>query len=72
MNIPKLKGKMRELNITQENLAKSIGISIATLNRKLQTEQGEAFTVGEAMKIAEILGLDGTEASDIFLSTKSQ
>lgn len=67
MNTAKLKGKMRELSITQEKLAERMGISISTLNRKLQAEHGESFTVGEAMKISEILELTGNEAQDIFL-----
>ena len=45
MNTAKLKGKMRELNVTQEELAKLVGVSVSTINRKLQ-DNGESFTVG--------------------------
>ena len=44
MNTAKLKGKMKELNVTQEELAKLIGVSLSTINRKLQND-GESFTV---------------------------
>lgn len=67
MNTAKLKGKMRELNVTQEDLAKLIGISLSTLNRKLQEENGEGFTIGEAMRIRNSLKLSAEEASQIFL-----
>lgn len=67
MNTAKLKGKMRELSITQEDLAKSIGISVSTINRKLQEVDGASFTVGEVSKISKVLALTPEESSQIFL-----
>ena len=73
MNTAKLKGKMRELNITQEELAKLIGVALSTLNRKLQDDRsGDAFTIGEVIKIVEVLKLTKEEAIAIFLPSLSQ
>lgn len=73
MNTAKLKGKMRELNITQEELAKSIGVALSTLNRKLQDDKsGDTFTIGEIIKIVEVLKLSKEEAIIIFLPLLSR
>ena len=73
LNTAKLKGKMRELNITQEELAKLIGVALSTLNRKLQDDKsGDTFTIGEIIKIVEVLKLSKEEAIIIFLPLLSQ
>jgi len=73
LNTAKLKGKMRELNITQEELAKLIGVALSTLNRKLQDDKsGDTFTIGEVIKIVEVLKLSKEEAIIIFLPLLSQ
>ena len=73
MNTAKLKGKMRELNITQEELAKLIVVALSTLNRKLQDDKsGDTFTIGEIIKIVEVLKLSKEEAIIIFLPLLSQ
>ena len=48
-NVMKLKGKMTERGIKQEELAKAVGIDRSTLNRRLKT--GEDFTIEEANKV---------------------
>lgn len=65
MNVSALKGKMVEKNINAETLAERIGIDRSTMYRKLGNL--EKVTIGEARKIATVLGLTGTEASAIFL-----
>lgn len=65
MNILKLKGKMVETGHSAETLAVKIGVDRSTLYRKM--ENGEKFTVGEAIKIIDVLGLTDSEASSIFL-----
>ena len=67
MNTAKLKGKMKELNVTQEELAKLIGVSLSTINRKLQND-GESFTVGEVQQIVSALHLSADEARLIFFT----
>ena len=65
MNTLKLKGKMVEKGINAETLASSISIDRATLYRKLN--DGERFTIGEALRIKAALDLSAEEASAIFL-----
>lgn len=67
INTNKLKGKMAENGFTQEKLANALGISHHTMNRKiLGTSE---FTVGEVVKICEILKINDVETKvNIFLS----
>lgn len=67
MNTAKLKGKLKELDITQAEFAEMIGVHPSTINRKLNEECGESFTIGEALKIKEVLHLTPEESSIIFL-----
>ncbi len=64
MNVPKLRGKMAEKNVTRESLAKVLNINIATLHRKLTGKS--KFTTDEAKKIANILELEEDEIISIF------
>lgn len=66
MNILKLKGKIVEKNMTTESLANAIGINRASLYRKLN--KCDKITIGEAVKIKEVLELNSEEAYEIFLS----
>lgn len=65
-NIAKLKGKIAEKEMNQSQFAKAIGISRATISRKLQTGD---FTIKEAERIVEVLNLNQEEAIDIFFSS---
>lgn len=66
MNVLKLRGKIAENNLNVKNLAERMGIDRSTLHRKL--EDVEKFTVGEALRLKEILNLTEEEAAYIFLS----
>ena len=65
VDVAKLRGKIVEKGFTVETLATAIGIDRSTLYRKLDTI--EKFTIGEARKIKEVLGLTNAEATQIFL-----
>ncbi len=65
--VEKLIGIMSEKKLNQDMLAKQMGISRSTINRKLKT--GEDFSIGEAKKMKEILGLSMQEAADIFFDS---
>ncbi len=65
-DVAKLKGKITEAGTNQEELSKDVGMDRSTLNRKLKT--GEAFTIGEANKIAVELKLSKEEAMAIFFT----
>ena len=64
MKILKLRGKMVEKGVNVETLASIMDIDRATLYRKFA--DGDKFTVGEAVKINEVLDLTNEEAYDIF------
>lgn len=65
-DVAKLKGKIVEKGLNQVTLAQRAGMDRSTLNRKMKT--GEAFTIGEANKIAIILKLTRDEAMAIFFA----
>lgn len=69
-DVAKLRGKITENNLTQEELAKIIEMDKSTLSRKLKT--GESFTIGETNKLVIALHLTGEEAIKIFLPSLSQ
>ena len=52
--------------MTQQELAKKIGVDSSTISRKLASD-GLKFTVGEVHEIAEVLELSASECKDIFL-----
>lgn len=56
-NYQKLFGKMRELDITQNALAKAIGVSEVTLNKKLQNKS--EFKQSEMLKTLKALNEQG-------------
>ena len=67
MKINKLKAKVVEKEMNIEMLAKKLGINQSSLYRKLNNA-GEKITIGEAVKIKNILDIKDEEAIDIFLS----
>ncbi len=70
VNTRKLKGKIREMGLTQKEFADKIGINNSTLNRKLNSS-GISFSIGEAHQIAVLLSLSNKECIDIFFAQKS-
>jgi len=49
MSFDKLKGKMTEMRVSQEKLSKALGITVQSLNAKLNGRS--QFTLEEAVKI---------------------
>ena len=66
MNINKLKGKIVEKEMNIESLAVCIGIGRSSLYRKLNN--AEKITLGEAIKMKDVLEMSDDEACEIFLS----
>lgn len=62
-----LKAEMRKNNMTQEELAKKVGMDPSTLNRKINNKQG-VFTVDEAQKIAKELKIPNSKLLIIFFA----
>lgn len=63
----KLRGKIVECGLTQEHVAKSIGVDRSTFYRKMR-EDGSEFSIGEMHSICNVLSLTSEEAVAIFLS----
>ena len=66
VNVSKLKGKIVERDITQEELAKNIGITKSTFYRKMK--QNGNFSIKEVNLIVSSLNLTKDEASNIFFA----
>lgn len=66
-DVNKLRGKMAEKRMSNEELAVKIGMDPSTFYRKIKAD-GLAFTVGQMHKIAKELSLTAEEASAIFLA----
>ena len=66
MNINKLKSKIVEAGMTQEKLAVNLGISLQSLNAKLNNRS--CLTIEEAKKITDILNIENP--IDIFFNHK--
>lgn len=64
MSFDKLKGKMTENRISQDKMAKVLGITVQSLNAKLNGRS--QFTLEEVVKITEVLSLK--DPVDIFFT----
>lgn len=69
MNANKLKGKIVEKGLNVAKTADLIDINKSSFYRKLNGF--DSFTVNEASKLKEVLGLTNLEALDIFLSRRT-
>ena len=65
-NMDKLRGRMAELKLSPEDMAKEIGVDPSTFYRKIKSD-GVNFTVGQMHKIVDVLHLTREEAASIFL-----
>lgn len=63
MNANKLRAKIKEKGLTQEKVAKIIGISENSLSRKLNGKKD--FRLGEVILLCQALQIDNVE--EIFL-----
>lgn len=66
VDIERLKGIMREKGVTVEEAAETIGMHPSTLYRRLQKDQ-VWFTVTEANRLADWLGMDARTCEEVFL-----
>lgn len=68
INTLKLKAKLKEKNLTQEEVAIKLGINPSTFNKKINNEVGETLTIQEATNLKEILGIANNDIIDIFFA----
>lgn len=66
VNSNKLKGKMRELQITQLDVAKALSISPPTVSQKLNNIRD--FNLEEAEKLSNMLHIETGEFGDYFFA----
>lgn len=66
MKLDKVKGKLRENNITYDEFSSMIGMSVTTFNNKINGKN--RFYIDEIKKISKILNFTDEEKIDIFLN----
>lgn len=66
----KLLGRIKEKKLTQEELARRIGINERTMSTKLHSKTD--FTQGEILKICQELSIDISEAHSYFFVEETQ
>lgn len=66
MKLNKIKGKLKECNITYGELSSMIGISQATFSDKMNGKK--RFYIDEIKKMSKILNFTDEEKIDIFLN----
>lgn len=68
MNSDLLKNKLREVGISEEDMAKAMGISKDALENRLNGKT--EFTLKDIIAVVQILGLDRRETGQIFFGTE--
>lgn len=64
VNTLKLKGRMREMDLTQSTCAERMGIRAPTFNQKLNNIR--AFSLQQAEELAKMLEIKDSEFGDYF------
>ena len=68
VNIPKLKGKMVENELSISEMSERIGVDRSTIYRKLNSG-GDSFTIAEVQSIAKELRLNTDDINSIFFAS---
>jgi transcriptional regulator with XRE-family HTH domain len=58
VNTNKIKGRMREMGITQRDLSGLIGYDPATINRKINDKTGYFLKAKDIEKLIEVLNIE--------------
>ncbi len=64
INSNKIKGRMRELNLTQNDVAKTLDIAPATANQKINNVR--AMSLDEANAVAKLLNITPDDFGSYF------
>ena len=67
MNIPEVKKRMKAKNITNDKMARELGMNPSTYYRKMQ-KNGEEFSALDLMVFRRVLEMDQQQAIDFLLS----
>lgn len=68
VNIPKLKGKMVENELSISEMSERIGVDRSTIYRKLNSG-GDSFTIAEVQSMAKELQLNTDDINSIFFAS---
>lgn len=68
MNINMLKGKIKENDMTQEDVANKIGLSLSRFNAKLNEKGGAEFSLGEVQSMKKLFKLEPEQVDQIFFA----
>lgn len=68
INTNKIKGRMAEMQITQKDIAKSLGLAQPTVNQKINNIR--PMDLNEAEKLSKLLCIEPEEFSIYFLQRK--
>lgn len=68
VNINKIKGRMKEMELTQKEVAEKLGVDTSTLNRKLNDTSGARISILELLKLKEILKIHEKELNEFFFN----
>lgn len=66
LNIAKVRGRMAELNISQKDVAKALGIAAPTASQKLNRVR--PMDLDEAEKLAALLKLEDNQFGEYFFA----
>lgn len=66
VNTDKLKARLKEKRMTQEQLAEKLGVHPSTMNAKINNEEGETLTIKQADDIKKILDIPNEEVIEYF------
>lgn len=66
MNSSLLKGEIRSRDLTQEDVAASIGLSLSRFNAKINSKNEAEFSLGEVKAIRNLFGLTPEQVDQIF------
>ncbi|MBQ7757029.1 MAG: helix-turn-helix transcriptional regulator [Oscillospiraceae bacterium] len=65
VNTNKIKGRMKELEISQADVAKALNLAQPTVCQKINNIR--PFDLPEAKKLADLLGITSSEFEEFFL-----
>ena len=68
MNVNMLKGKIKENDMTQEDVANKIGLSLSRFNAKLNETGGDEFSIGEVRSMKNLFKLQPEQVDQIFFA----
>lgn len=67
INVSKIKGRLAELNLTQKDVAKALGIAPPTASQKINRVR--PMDLDEAEKLADLLKIKDDEFRDYFFAS---